>query len=39
MDDPYIGKIYNDRYKVEKKLGKGAFGSVYLVNDIKIQVE
>ena len=33
IEDAYIGKAFNDRYQAEKKLGQGAFGSVYLVND------
>ena len=33
IEDLYIGKVFNDRYEVIKKLGRGTFGSVYLVND------
>ncbi|KAL3319601.1 Serine/threonine-protein kinase Nek11 [Cichlidogyrus casuarinus] len=29
-------KIYANRYKVVRKLGKGAFGTVFLVNDSKL---
>ena len=29
--DPYIGKTLNKRYLVERVLGSGAFGKVYLV--------
>ena len=36
LQDPYIGKIINERFEVVKKLGKGSFGLVYLVNDTKI---
>src|SRR5687767_2932265 len=27
--DPYIGKLLNNRFKVEAKLGEGGFGAVY----------
>lgn len=29
VDDPYIGVVLNNRYHVEEKIGKGAFGYVY----------
>ena len=32
----YIGLLLNDRYKIKRKLGKGQFGLVYLVDDTKI---
>ena len=37
--DPYIGLFLSDRYEVKKKLGKGAFGLVYLVDDTKIEIK
>jgi hypothetical protein len=33
-DEP---QIYKKRYKVEKKLGAGNFGTAYLVTDLKIK--
>ena len=36
FDDPYINLLLSDIYDVKIKLGKGAFGSVYLVDDTKI---
>jgi hypothetical protein len=36
FDDPYINLFLNDRYDVKIKLGRGTFGSVYLVDDTKI---
>ncbi len=31
--DPLIGKIFNQRYEVVKKIGKGAYGAVYVCRD------
>jgi hypothetical protein len=31
--------IYNDKYKKVKVLGKGAFGTVYLVEELNDQIE
>lgn len=31
--DPYLGLILNDRYQIEKPIGKGGMGSVYLGSD------
>lgn len=33
IDKHIIGKVFNQKYKVEKKLGSGASGHVYLVYD------
>jgi len=35
-DEP---QIYKKRYKVDKKLGAGNFGTAYLVTDIKTKNE
>ena len=37
--DSIIGLILSGRYQVVKKIGSGAFGLVYLVNDIKIDIK
>jgi serine/threonine protein kinase len=34
-----MGLFLNDRYEVKRKLGKGAFGLVYLVDDTKIDIK
>lgn len=39
VEDMYIGKVYLNRYEVEKRIGQGAFGSVYLVLDIEIKAK
>lgn len=31
--DPYVGLILNDRYQIEKPIGRGGMGSVYLGSD------
>ncbi len=31
--DPYVGLLLNDRYQIEKRIGKGGMGSVYLGSD------
>lgn len=35
-DEP---QIYKKRYKVDKKLGAGNFGTAYLVTDVKSKTE
>ena len=32
-------QIYGKRYKIEKKLGAGNFGTAYLVTDLKAKTE
>src|SRR5689334_8794877 len=32
-----IGSIIQDRYSVEELLGKGGFGAVYLVKDLRVK--
>ena len=32
--DLYIGIVINGKYEIQKRLGKGGFGDVYLVQDI-----
>ena len=29
--DPFINQIIFSKYKIKKRLGKGTFGSIYLV--------
>ncbi len=36
-DDPYIGKIVSERYRVLSKLGEGGMGKVYLAEHIVIE--
>ena len=39
IQEQYIGLLLSDRYKIKEKLGKGAFGAVYLVDDTKIDIK
>ena len=39
FQDPYIAEFLSDRYLVVRKIGKGFFGSVYLVDDTKIDIK
>ena len=36
MKDPYISLLLIDRYEIKRNLGEGKFGTVYLVDDTKI---
>ncbi len=37
VQDPYIGVLLNDRYKIIKKLGAGGMGAVYLAEHVMIE--
>lgn len=32
-EEPYIGAVFKDRYLIEKKIGQGGIGAVYLARD------
>src|SRR5687767_10097821 len=35
--DPLIGRVLHDRYKVEKRIGKGGMGIVYLAEHVLLR--
>ena len=37
--DPLIGKVFFKTYKINKKLGEGSFGQIYVAYDIKTKEE
>ena len=38
-DDPLIGKIFFNTYRIKKILGEGSFGKIYFAYDINTKEE
>jgi len=37
LRDPLIGRVLQDRYRVEKRIGKGGMGIVYLAEHVLLR--
>ena len=38
-DDPYLGAVFENRYRVVKRVGEGGMGSVYLARNINAEMD